>query len=225
MCEPAALGENVQNFSEQITRIGRLFDPEFQLIVDDAKLSREDIRRMQGNICIRLSHMNVYLGVDYSLFLSHPWNYLTVAKSSFILRIHSQKNEPLIRWDYVREPRSKDIPCSHIQIHAHRDAWTHAMLDGGASLRAQKRKTLEGRTPPVSELHIPLGSKRFRPCLEDVLLFLINEFGAQCQSGTEVILKKNLTEWEKIQACAVVREHTSEAITVLEQMGWTVQRA
>lgn len=125
-----------------------------------------------------------------------------------------------MRWDYNRNPRSKDIPLAHLHIHAHRDAWTHVMLEGGAtSRRARKRAIDSSQTPTLSELHFPVGGKRFRPSLEEVLLFLISELGVSCEPQRKCVLERKQSEWEKIQARAVVRTHPDQALIVLRELG------
>ncbi|AIE82402.1 hypothetical protein [Actinotignum schaalii] len=219
MQRPDVLSEKVQQFAGDLIGVARLFDDDFTFVTDEATAYRQSTQRIQGTVGIQLDHMRLYLELDYSLFLSRLEQFLTVGQSSFTLRLHSKRSEPMIRWDYIRQPRSTDVPSSHVQIHAHRDIWTHAMVDGGLSARARKRANLKGRTPPISDLHIPLGSKRFRPCMEDVLLFILHEFGAHCKPGTEKILLERRSDWESIQARAVVREHPEEAISVLKELG------
>lgn len=39
-------------------------------------------------------------------------------------------NEPLFRYEHVRDPDGP-IPTAHLQVHAHRDAFTHAQTSAG----------------------------------------------------------------------------------------------
>ncbi|MGN2367647.1 hypothetical protein ACTFPK_04815 [Actinotignum sp. UMB0459] len=218
-----SLDEEVEDFEQNITATGKLFDESFAIHIAEARASRKDSRVLRGYLKLRdpmcVKRM-LYLGITYELFVKSPEKFLTVERSSFALHLNKTTSEPLVRWDYNRNPRSKDIPLAHLQIHAHRDAWTHVMLEGGTtSRRARKRVIDSSQTPTLSELHFPVGGKRFRPSLEEVLLFLISELGVSCDPQTKHILESKQAEWEKIQVRAVVRTHPDQALIVLRELG------
>ncbi|MDY5148188.1 hypothetical protein DDD64_07350 [Actinotignum sanguinis] len=218
-----SLDEIVADFAENITATGRLFDESFAVHITNVRAPRKGGRILRGYLKLRdpmcVKRM-LYLGITYELFVKSPEKFLTVERSSFALHLNKTTSEPLVRWDYNRNPRSKDIPLAHLQIHAHRDAWTHVMLEGGAtSRRARKRAIDSSQTPTLSELHFPVGGKRFRPSLEEVLLFLISELGVSCEPQTKCVLESKQSEWEKIQARAVVRTHPDQALIVLRELG------
>ncbi|MDY5147642.1 hypothetical protein R6G73_01915 [Actinotignum sanguinis] len=102
-------------------------------------------------------------------------------------------------------------------MHAHRDEWTHALLLGGHHSRRSRRRTKnEARTPRISDVHFPVGGRRFRPCLEEILLFVIDEFGVQCTPQARAALQQGMQKWEEIQLKAVVRDNRASVLQALE---------
>lgn len=153
--------------------------------------------------------------------------YLAVEMSSFAVYPGTRTNkEPLFRYDYVREPHAP-IPCAHLQVHAHRDAFTHALSSAGRNSRRGQR--MSRRTPSdhpqLSDFHFPLGGPRFRPCVEDLLAALQDEFGLDAGAGWQSALAKGRAEWRRQQVGAAVRDAPAEAVRVLREMGYTVEGA
>jgi hypothetical protein len=150
--------------------------------------------------------------------------YLAVEESRFSVYPGTRTNkEPLFRYDYLRNP-SAPIPCAHLQVHAHRDAFTHALSSAG---RASKRgRRMGNRTPSdhpqLSDFHFPLGGPRFRPCIEDILTALQDEFGLDTGSGWQEALVNGRTNWKRQQIGAAVRDAPQEAVRVLEELGYSV---
>ncbi|MEO3782366.1 hypothetical protein ABGB12_03485 [Actinocorallia sp. B10E7] len=134
--------------------------------------------------------------------------------------------EPLFRWEYLRKPES-NVPSAHFHMHAHRDEIVYLLLTGGKSnLRIKKRAQQLGEASPtipqLSSLHLPLGAPRFRPCLEDVLQFLIEEFGIDCEAGWREAIHEGRRAWRRVQTGVVVRDCPDEAARVLKELGYTV---
>lgn len=90
------------------------------------------------------------------------------------------KGDPLFRVEYVGDQASH-LPCAHLHMHAHRDQLSVAMAVAGTD-GAERRTPKHGddymRGTRISELHFPVGGHRFRPGLEDVLQWMVTEFGA-----------------------------------------------
>ncbi|MCW1069295.1 hypothetical protein OJ604_10835, partial [Streptococcus anginosus] len=105
--------------------------------------------RISGRIAFPRNPLVLF---DYRVFLDPESGFLTVDQSTFsVIRGHEGR-EPLVRWDYIRSPRS-NIPCAHIQIHSHRDEWTHALVLGGThSRRSRRRIKNEARTPHIADI-------------------------------------------------------------------------
>lgn len=149
------------------------------------------------------------LGVIYKLCVDSFSDYLAVEHSSFVLKAKVDR-APIFRWDYDREPHSK--PSSHVQITAHRGALSHLL------------SRLNHATPHSMEsLHLPMGGDRFRPCLEDVVEFLIRDCGFPGADGWKAAVQSGRAKWRRIQTRVAVRDSPAEAVAALEAMGYVVQ--
>lgn len=145
---------------------------------------------------------------NYKLCVDSSGQHLAVEHSSFVLKATLDR-APIIRWDYDREPRSK--PSSHVQITAHRGALSHLL------------SRLDHRTPhSIESLHMPMGGDRFRPCLEDIVEFLIRDCGFQGADGWQASVREGRAKWRRIQTRAVVRDSPGEAVAALTAMGYSV---
>ncbi len=148
------------------------------------------------------------LGVVYKLCVDSFSDYLAVEHSSFVLKAKVDR-APIFRWDYDREPRSK--PSSHAQVTAHRGALSHLL------------SRLDHVTPHSMEsLHLPMGGDRFRPCLEDVVEFLIRDCGFPGTEGWKVAVQRGRAKWRRIQTSVAVRDAPTTAAAALEAMGYVV---
>ena len=132
-------------------------------------------------------------------------------------------NEPLFRYEYVRDPDGP-IPTAHLQVHAHRDAFTHAQTSAGKRTKRGRRLALRGPDdrPQLSSFHFPLGGPRFRPCLEDILDVLQDEFGLDVAPGWRQALDDGRAQWRRHQTGAVVRDAPEVAVRVLRELGYQV---
>jgi hypothetical protein len=134
--------------------------------------------------------------------------WLAVESSSYAL-IAQLDRIPVIRFDYLRHPGPR--PGAHIQVHAHRGALTHLLSKSG-----------HAKPHDISSLHIPVGGARLRPCLEDVIQFLIAECGFDAVPGWQARLNEGRAEWRRGQVKALVRDFPAEAVDTLERLGFTV---
>jgi hypothetical protein len=168
----------------------------------------------QDNEILRIS-------VRYQCGFDGRDRYLAVHRSEFHV-FGCTSNEPLLRYEYVREA-SGDAPRAHVQVHAHRDAITHALVAGGERTRRARRITPGGSMlAELKSLHLPLGGTRFRPCLEDVLHFLIEEFGVDAVDGWRTRLDAGRREWRSLQLKSAVRDAPHVAAEMLRELGFEV---
>ncbi|ORB15454.1 hypothetical protein BST34_21650 [Mycolicibacterium monacense DSM 44395] len=148
------------------------------------------------------------LAANYKLCVDSYSTHIAVEHSSFTLKAKLDR-APIMRWDYDRKPNNK--PRSHVQITAHRGALSHIL------------SRLEHKTPhSIESLHVPLGGERFRPCLEDVVEFLIRDCGFQGTANWKQTIRDGRARWRRIQTRAVVRDSPECAIAELEALGYTV---
>jgi len=77
--------------------------------------------------------------------------------------------------------------------------------------------------PDLHALHFPAGGRRFRPTLEEFLLFLDRErLFNDWKDGWKPKLIRSLEAWERLQARATVRQFPDEAAGALEALGYSV---
>lgn len=134
--------------------------------------------------------------------------YLAVEQSVFKVTAMVDRT-PIVRYDYDRDARSK--PSSHIQIHAHRGAISHVLSQAG-----------HPKPHALESLHFPTGGARFRPCLEDLLEFLIRDCKFTAKDGWSQAVREGRERWRRLQVRAIARDVPSEAVSVLQGLGYTV---
>ncbi|MFT4042856.1 MAG: hypothetical protein QM673_06805 [Gordonia sp. (in: high G+C Gram-positive bacteria)] len=134
--------------------------------------------------------------------------YLAIQESRYAL-VAEVDRTPILRYEYERVSSSK--PGAHVQIHAHRGALSHLLSRTGVA-----------NPHSMESLHLPVGGDRFRPCLEDVVEFLVVECGFYCRPGWAQAVKFGRMNWRRYQLASAVRDCPSEAVNVLERLGYTV---
>ena len=68
-----------------------------------------------------------------------------------------------------------------------------------------------------------MGGRRFRPTLEEFLLFLSDEhLYTDWSRDWKQVVKLSLEEWELLQARSTTRSHPSETAKVLESLGYQI---
>lgn len=160
---------------------------------------------------VRLTVLGEHLArlkIDLWCCLDSRQQYLAVEESTYQL-IAEVDRAPIIRFEYERGATTK--PRAHVQVHAHRGALSHLLS------RARHL------TPHSMEsLHLPVGGDRFRPCLEDMIEFLVVECKFDRQDGWRTVVEDGRERWKRIQTRTVVRDAPSEAAATLRALGYTV---
>lgn len=146
--------------------------------------------------------------------------FLAIDKSSIGVFAAASERQPLFRYEYERG--ASTVPAAHIHIHAHRDALTYVMARSGHGTKRGAKRAQGSNVPGMQELHFPVGGHRFRPCLEDVLEMLLDEFGVDGACDARVELRKGRMRWRQTQTKSVVRDDTQSAIAALEDLGYSV---
>ena len=122
-----------------------------------------------------------------------------------------KSHRPLIRLEYDRDTRSFDRPAAHVHLHANSPemAWVY-----GSSGRS---------APDLHALHFPVGGQRFRPTLEDFLLFLNREdIYKEFRSGWERSVKESLQDWERAQVNKTAQKYPGDTADALRELGYEV---
>ncbi|GMA38299.1 hypothetical protein [Mobilicoccus caccae] len=165
------------------------------------------------------------LEVNYRCELDGAGRYLKVLSSKVAVYAGSRpKGDPLFRYEYVHD-QGKGLPAGHVHVHAHRDQFTRVMTLAAVSgvSRRQAAPDAELEAARLSRIHFPTGGHRFRPTLEDVLQMIEEEFGVRPGTTTwPQVLRTNRIQWRRHQTGSAVRDCPSEAVRVLEELGYVV---
>ncbi|MGH3273565.1 MAG: hypothetical protein ACRDNZ_04470 [Streptosporangiaceae bacterium] len=135
--------------------------------------------------------------------------YLAIEESTFSL-LATLDRAPVLRIHYYRTPRGKS--SAHLHVHGHRGALSHLLSQAGHE-----------HPHDMSALHIPLGGRRYRPCLEDFIQFLMCECKFDSLPDWQQHVEAGRVRWRCRQAAAVVRDVPEEAARVLRELGYTVE--
>jgi hypothetical protein len=147
-----------------------------------------------------------WLRIVGQLFLDGD-GYLTVAKSAYVV---SAGNPPAELFHYDYERNKADYPDAHMQVIAGSPAWDDFLTASGKK---------EGS---LSKLHLPVGGKRYRPALEDILEALIAEHIVDPKPGWDRALNESRDEFRRRQLRAAIRRDPDTAIAALRDRGYTV---
>jgi hypothetical protein len=146
-----------------------------------------------------------WLDVGYRLRLDDERRYLAVAASFTSIFAADDDKSCLCRFDYERGKR--DYPETHLQVYGESRAlasWTGAP-----------------KTRQLDRLHFPVGGRRYRPTLEDVIEFLVTEGLADPRERWEDVLRIERDAFQRIQLRAAVRRDPETARAVLIDHGPT----
>ncbi|MBF0696112.1 hypothetical protein [Actinomyces bowdenii] len=232
MTDWAAQEKATHDFADHLTRTIRTVSPTAPRFIVDALPQGEQWRAVvkpdspntKAPIQLTIGERPLLrLRVRYECTVSRKHSFMLVESSSIAVIPGGTRGEPLLRLEYIRHP-DQGVPCSHMHVHAHRDAWTFLMSRDGAGSR---RKSVRARgqvdaAPSLSEIHFPVGGPRFRPTLEDFLEMLIHDLGIDHTKDALDVLADARCEWRTGQVRSVVSSMKDTAADVLRAAGWEV---
>ncbi|MFE2427249.1 hypothetical protein ACFXJ5_10910 [Streptomyces sp. NPDC059373] len=152
---------------------------------------------------LRIGNQKPRLWMDLS-FVCHldaEEEYLMVLSSFFGVFASESAKDALFHYDYERNKRD-DYPDAHLQV-------------------AGQEETLAALLPgrPLPKLHFPVGGKRFRPCLEDVIEFLVREGLAEARDGYKDVLEAGRARFRRNQLRAAMRRSPEIVEDFVREMG------
>ena len=152
------------------------------------------------------------LKIEFRVSLDDESNHLAVQQSTYGLWVRPdphRKPRPVFRIEYTRD--AHNTPPAHVHIHA--ESMEFGWIYGTSRLAP----------PRLEEIHFPVGGRRFRPTVEELLRFLNREkLFVDWLHRWDGLVEESLEEWEMNQARATVRQHTGAAIKQLREMGYKV---
>lgn len=191
----------------------------------DSKGPQRLIIKNPEPILLRINgHDALHLLIDLRCEWDHKGAYLAV-RTSKIHVLPVGYSEPLFRYEFVHSLTA--APTAHLHLHAHRDELVYTMVRGTRGKPKVRMSAVDGTSgravPRLSDLHFPLGGPRYRPCVEDVLQLLVNEFDIETVQGYQEAIDAGRQAWRRRQLGAAVRDIPEEAARVLKELGYTVQ--
>lgn len=153
------------------------------------------------------------LKVEFVVGLDDEETHLTVQRSTFGLWVRPDPKrtpKPVVRVEYDRDARNK--PAAHVHLHA--ESVELGWLYGTAGLPL----------PRLEEVHFPVGGRRFRPSIEELLLFLDRErlYNDWASADWRTVIEASQEEWDERQARATARRHPEATAGQLRLMGYDV---
>lgn len=74
----------------------------------------------------------------------------------------------------------------------------------------------------LHRFHLPVGGRRFRPSVEDVIEFLAVEGLVEARPGWQDVVEVERAEFHRVQLLAAIRRDPETARQALDQLGWSV---
>jgi hypothetical protein len=155
----------------------------------------------------------VYLSVHFRLDLDPERDYLRVAESVLALALDKDRERLLFHYDFERD--KEGYPEAHVQVCAESPDWNE--------LCRHISEVHPDRDEQVPErLHLPVGGRRYRPSLEDIIEFLIDErivATPDHRTDAKEVLRRSRETFSRIQLRAAVRNDPETALGILVEMG------
>ncbi|PWI09926.1 hypothetical protein DIZ27_14600 [Streptomyces sp. NWU339] len=154
----------------------------------------------------RAPKAELWMDVSYQLRLDAEREHLMVQQSFFGVFGSQDAKQGLFHYDYERE-KADGYPDAHLQVYGNSDlflALNDPRADSGRSL---------------AQLHFPVGGKRFRPCLEDVIEFLIVERLVEARDNHEKVLEVGREGFRRNQLLAAMRRDPGAVEVFVERYG------
>lgn len=147
-----------------------------------------------------------WLRISGQVFLD-PAGYLTVAKSAYVVSAGDPPVE-LFHYDYERD--KPNYPDAHMQVLAGGPTWAELLAASGKN------------PDSLGKLHLPVGGKRYRPALEDIIEALIVEGILAPEAGWERVLEDGRSKFRRSQLKAAIRRDPDTAVAALQALNYTV---
>ena len=153
----------------------------------------------------------LHLSVLHTLDLDELSGDLVTSSSTYSLQ-DATSATAIFTYDYVREPPN-EYPEAHFHLYGQSDTLQNLLGVGGRD------------TDKPADLHLPVGGRRYRPCLEDIIEFCILERLVKSRQTWQTAVKQSRSRYHKLQLQAAVRRDPAHAATALQQMGWQVEES
>lgn len=148
-----------------------------------------------------------FMKLAYNMFLDASSGRLRMTTSAIAINAADEGGLRLCHWDYERD-KERGYADAHLHIYGKSDAeefWRPRLVN-----------------PGLEKLHFPVGGRRFRPTLEDVISFLVTEGICEGREGWLAAIEASRAEYEWEQLGAAIRRDGEGAATWLRTLGYEV---
>ncbi|MFD8771396.1 hypothetical protein [Streptomyces sp. NPDC059916] len=152
----------------------------------------------------RAPRVELWMDVSFQLRLDAEREHLMVQQSFVGVFGSKDAKHGLFHYDYERD-KADGYPDAHLQVDA----------SSGFFGTLNDPKCDPGRS--LGALHFPVGGKRFRPCLEDVIEFLAVERIVNARDGYEKILEAGRERFRQNQLMAAMRRDPATVDKFIER--------
>lgn len=147
-----------------------------------------------------------FLYAVWTLDLDDEGGRLTVTKSKIALRTDDGDGaEDIFSYEYGTDP-DDEYPDAHLHV------------AGESPLLDELCEQMGARTR-LRDLHFPVGGRRFRPSLEDVIEMLVTEGFVEARDGWRDVVEESRRAFQAGQLRAAVRRDPETARAELEALG------
>jgi hypothetical protein len=144
------------------------------------------------------------MNLSFQVRMDKEARYLTVHSSYCGIFSDEDLATCLCHFDFERE--KEQYTAARLQVHGSSPALEALNREGDA------RRTLD-------KLHFPVGGKRFRPSLEDIIEFLVAERLMEAKQGYEAVLDAGRERFQIKQLRAAMRRHPEVVEEFLREQG------
>jgi hypothetical protein len=176
------------------------------LVIIGHGLSRQSFEVKPFRLRLGPGRPHGWLEISYSLCLDNQSRYLTVVSSYIGVYGSEDPTSLLCHVDYERN-KPHGYPEAHLQV------------EGNSAALAAWRLTDGTRGRALRDLHFPVGGRRYRPALEDVIEFLIAEKLAKPRPGWQKALEQSREEFRRRQLRAAIRRDMETAVQAVREFG------
>lgn len=174
-------------------------------------ISRKNLKPAVIPLAANAASARVWLFLTHSYSLDDEGVWLTMTRSTYAVYTSAEMTDDtlILSADYTRDPVNQ-YPGAHLHVGGQRDDLTDICKNAAST------------STKLRDLHLPVGGKRFRPSLEDVIEFVILEGMADGRPGWDAAVAAGRARWEERQLKAMVRRSPEVAAEQLAAAGWAV---
>jgi hypothetical protein len=172
------------------------------------RISRDNLTGEAIPVSVTRARAKCYLRVLHTFRIDDEGVWLMNVRSTFGLYADPDAESVVCHYDYDREPEHP-YPAAHVQVTGESEALASLCRELGRDLQ-------------LGRLHLPVGGRRFRPSLEDLIEFLVSEGLATARSGWEAAIAEHRAWYHRKQLGAAVRRAPDIAAEELRRMDYRV---